>query len=145
MRGRPLFQWLVFIIAWSGLLIPILRVTRATPALEKASSPAVSEITDEASWLSVRFSHPPENFSFISDDQIIWSEPQPSGLVFERDVRLRPQEHGLEISLAARFSITSAVAAEVMLEPPGGQRWSRTVWLETPADEVLHFDWIRHE
>jgi len=145
MRGRPVFQWLMFMIAWSGLLIPILHVTRATPALETAASPAASGIADEASWLSVRFSHPPEMFSFSADEEIIWSEPQPSGLVFERDVRLRPQEHGLEISLAARFGITSAVAAEVTLEPPGGQRWSRTVWLETPADDVLHFDWIRHE
>jgi len=145
MRGRPVFQWLMFVIAWSGFLVPIFHVTRATPAAEKVASPAISGFSHEASWLGVRFSYPPDMYSFSSDEQIIWSEEQPSGLFFEQAVQLRPQEYGLEITLAARFNITSAVAAEVTLESPGGQQWSRTVWLESPAEEVLHFDWIRHE
>lgn len=146
MSGRPILQWLIFILLWSFLLIPIVFVTRSveSPVRDTAVRSSASTIMDPA-WLSVRFSDVPKRFSFRADGEVVWSEDEPSGHFFERSVLLQPGEHGLEMRLQADFPEAVAVVAEVTLESSGGSKWSRTLWTQNPVDELVYFNWIAHE
>lgn len=142
MRGQPLRQWLLFILLWGLLALPIVWVTRDRD--DAGVSAAASHQTNRvACWVSLRFSAPPASFRVLQEHNAIWSEMSPEGVRFERELELEHDAYGAELRLSAALP-REHVAVEVTLEPFGRQRQSRTLWSDGDLEVTLSFPW-RHD
>ncbi len=144
MRGKPLQQWLLFLMAWGVLIVPVTRVVRRD-AVVAATADAVSEDAATAkAWVSLRFSNVPHAFSLDQEDDPLWTESQPGGLSFEREVPVRFDEFGMELQLTAQLP-DRETAIEIVVEGDGRSAQSRTLWGRGELDERVEFSWRRHE
>ena len=139
MRGRPLRQWIVFIIAWCALAYPIYRVIHGAPPDDTRSAPPGGADTIRT-WVSLRFSDPPDGFELSQDSMPVWREPSPDGLRFERALPLQVDTFGIALLLHADLPEGSA-AIEVRLEPDGRDARSQTVWADGMLERQLEFSW----
>lgn len=137
MQGKPFIQWLLFALLWMLLLVPIVRVTRATAT---ARAPETAVTTAIPVWLSVRFSALPDSFTVRQGDQVLMSETNPSEQLFDRETRMAIDEFGAELTLIAELPDTDT-AVEIVVEPDGLPRQSRTLWLSGSVEEVVSFPW----
>jgi len=141
MRGKPLVQWSLFLVVWTALLVPLIRVTHGT---RPPSKPPAAVSTRTTTWVSVRFSNPPASFAVHQAGTSLWEEERPDGLEFERAVPLAFNEFGTELRLTAELP-AGVTAIEVRLEPDARSARSRTVWTSGMTDEVVSFSWRRHD
>lgn len=140
MRGRPLKQWFLFLIAWSVLLVPIIRVTR-----QKAMTPetVVEESDIVTAWASLRFSSPPGSFALYQESELLWQDEAPSEMMFEREIPVRFDPYGVGLRLVTRLPETTT-AVELTLEADGRSPRSRTLWVSGDVDEAVEFAWKAH-
>ncbi len=141
MQGKPYIQWLMFSLAWLLLLVPVIYVTRANTSSSRPEQTASESLPV---WLSVRFSSQPSSFSIRQDDRVVWSEPYPDVLVFDQEVSITIDEFGVELMLIAELPETDT-AIEVVVEPDGLPRVSRTLWLSGSVEESIPFRWGNDE
>ncbi len=137
MRGRPILQWFCFVLVWTAMLYPILCVTRRDGAVDVDST---SEAETQTAWISVRFSAIPERFEFRQDGVLLWAEPSPAGMEFERECPVRFDAFGAELALVASVPETN-VAVEVSLVADGRPERSETVWGSGYIKERVPFSW----
>ena len=142
MRGRPLWQGVVFAAVWLLLALPIHRVTRAVPAAEPAAEPSSSVAVETVpAWVELRFSRPPSSFQLIQGDTVLWAEAAPQGGRFERSLPLVLDAAGAELRLVAALPGEGETAIEVAVEPDGRARRSAVLWIEGDVDDPLFFRW----
>jgi hypothetical protein len=137
MQGKPIIQWFLFTLMWLLLIIPIVRVTRSQAT---ATSPGAVATETLPVWLSIRFSAPPTSFSVRQDDRVLVSETAPAVLMFDREARIEIDEFGAELILLAELPETDT-AVEMVVEPDGHPRQSRTLWLSGSVEEAVSFSW----
>lgn len=136
MRGSPITQWLLFLLVWSALVIPIYRVTSSQPT----PTEVIVHKSTVPTWLSIRFSSPPSSFSLNQGNIELWRETEPKGTQFEEEFQIVFDEFGVELHLRAELpEITSAM--EITLEPNARAIRSQTVWADGDLDEFITFSW----
>jgi len=141
MQGKPIIQWLLFSLIWLLLLVPVIYVTR-THATASRPEQTVSESLPV--WLSVRFSSQPTSFSIRQDDRVVWAEGDPDGKSFDREVTITIDEFGAELMLSAELPEVDT-AIELVVEPDGLPRITRTLWLSGSVEEAITFRWESDE
>lgn len=141
MRGRPLLHWVLFLLAWTALLYPVIRVTQGDQA---APQPATMHTGTSTAWVSLRFSQAPHAFELRQGGRSLWNEEEPGRLVFERTLPVEFDRFGAELNLAARLP-DSVTAVEVAVESDGRALRSRTLWVSGNVDEVVGFSWGRDD
>ena len=138
MRGRPLIQWLIFLVLWTALVLPVWRVTRGVRSHTGRS--VERELVRSDLWVSLRFSQQPQGFSLAQGVDSVWVESDPGGMEFERVMTLARDSRGLELGLTAELG-DGMTAVEITIEGDGLSPRSRTVWAEGSVEEYVNFSW----
>lgn len=137
MQGKPVIQWLLFSLVWLLLLVPVVYVTRTNASASRPESTASESLPV---WLSVRFSSQPASFSIRQDDRVVMAETHPAVMAFDREVTITIDEFGAELMLIAELPETDT-AIELVVEPDGLSRETRTLWLSGSVEESISFHW----
>lgn len=137
MKGFPPLEMLIVVALFVAALVPLLRLTGEHASPGTGPGPAGPTATTPAKRPqiagTIRFSHPPTTFSITPDDQPATSE---------QEFFWNGHADGCEIHLTAAWPQgTPTVAVEVSVEPEGIPTQSRTLWIDTPLDEVVTFSW----
>ncbi len=141
MRGRPIVQWLVFVLLWGLLLIPLTALTRARPPRIEAAERGSGERVP--SWAALRFSHSPLAFSLSQDGRVLWSDDAPDGQRVEGEIGIAFEGESVELVLSIRWPEGEGWrAAELDIAPEGREERTQTVWQTGGRQtDVLRFRW----
>jgi len=107
MRGRPIVEWLVFVVLWLCLLAP-LRVLTSRQGAPPVEAVEVSDTVSRLTWATVRFSETPARFRLTCEGRVLWEENEVAGNESEGEFMLELYRDSTDIVL------------EVWWDKPGG-------------------------
>jgi hypothetical protein len=128
MRGRPLLEFLVFVLVWGALLVPLRMVTLP---VERAQDDVALPVVSEAvlpTWVHLRFSEAPASFALRRQGEPVWEEADPD-VDQEYPVEIKWDEQG-DFVLVAQWETEGRRAIEVRVAQPVGPARSVIVWHE---------------
>jgi hypothetical protein len=128
MRGRPLLEFLVFVVLWGLLFVPLRAVTQGR--IDAASAPvrADTEAGTAAVWVRIQFTEAPLRFVLYSRGEPVWEEADPSEDQ-EHPIQLVEDVTGREdLLLEVFWAIPGRRATEIRLSPPLGSPHSIVLW-----------------
>jgi len=137
MRGRPLWELLLFGLVWGVLLIPLRAITR--PATERAPRAVAAQQERVTAWVQLRFSEVPERFVLYSQEQPVWQEEHPVPDQ-EEPLELAWDEPGQgHLRLAVEWASAGRRATEVRVTLPVGSDRGVLIWSRAAAiSEALY-------
>ncbi|MDA3873629.1 MAG: hypothetical protein PF795_06685 [Kiritimatiellae bacterium] len=129
MKGSPLRELVLVVIAGLLLFIPLRMLTRETnvptpPIIESDSSQARTRAN---AWLDVRFSHPPERVELMQRERLLWQGEGALRVDADVEVELENGRAGLDIQVVWPDSVSQAYA-EFTLELEGQPAQSIGFW-----------------
>ena len=126
MRGRPLLEWGVFILAWGLLLVPLGRLSAGraarSPSREALAAPAVTA----PAWVRVLFSEPPGRFVLLSGGIAVWEGHGEEDR--EERLDLAWTDAGPSLEIEAQWPGPGRRAVEIRVAPLDGRPRRTTVW-----------------
>ncbi len=138
MRGRPLFEFLLFLLVWGAVLWPLQAITRSSGrsvAEQVRTEPEVAPV-----WVQLRFSEAPLSFRLYSGAALLWEENQPD-YEQEQPLLFVWGEHAQgDLQLVAVWERSSRRATEIRVSPSAGGERRLTLWHdEQEIEELLLF------
>ncbi len=142
MRGRPWFEWMIVLLIWTVLLVPLWGLTHKKPVRDDALVSDSSARAQTRAWAVLRFAHLPLQFTVKQDHRVLWK----SGPVSEKeqmmDLVLRGGEDRQEIRLEVTWPPdTGFSVVELSLTPEGREEQSESIWGTGALDEILVYEW----
>lgn len=139
MRGSPLLRAFIALLILLSLAFPLRHFLQADPAEASAAAPApAKEAAAQTVHLQINFTTPPAHFSVLSLGNEVWAESAPAAEV-ERDLSLVFPKEGVDLQFDLAWPEGTHAAAKVRLTSPDGTDYTKYVWGEGPASEVLSF------
>ena len=141
MKGFPLQNLFIMLLALAGLAVPLLRVDQPTPAAAAAVPEALSAHPVPV-LLRMRFVHLPDKVELTMNGQPI--PLRGAGLEREGETALGTEpDAAMELDFKAAWPPgTPATMVEVRAAPDGKPEQAQNVWTEAgAADELLRFTW----
>lgn len=144
MKGFPLQNLFIMLLALAGLAVPLVRVDRPVPAAG-AAVPVALAGRPVPVLLRLRFVHLPDKVELTMNGQLIALR----GAELEREGETAlGTEPGAALEMdfnAAWPPGTPATMVEVRAAPDGKPEQAQNVWAEAgAADELLRFSWRNH-
>ena len=140
MRGFPLINAAVILLALCAVLVPLLRLTSssdASPAVEISNEPHdMSGAIPVA--VSVKSAHQPRSLTLSHLGDVIWQ----AGASQPSEVSLVIPPEGIDLVVHAVWPEgTPESAIEITLEPEAFDGVSQVLWGEGEIEDVLTFIW----
>ncbi len=128
MRGRPLLEWLCFLLAWGLLAIPLWHLTLARAARPPdAEAPPAGQGAATHAWVHLRFSESPQRFTLTSNGTALWSGERPDDDM-EQPLDVVWTALGPVLELEAEWAEDGRRAVEIAVAAVTGARARATVW-----------------
>lgn len=128
MRGRPLLEFLVFVVLWGLLFVPLRAVTQGRVDAASASVRADTEANAAPVWVRIQFTEAPLRFVLYSRGEPVWAEAAPDEDQ-EHPVQIVEDVSGREDLLLEVFWATPGRrATEIHVSPPLGPPHSIVLW-----------------
>lgn len=140
MRGKPVIQWMIFLIVWVSLALPIVRMTRGERRLPYAQTEEPSNVM---TWVSLRFSEEPSHFELLQGEHPLWRPGTVEGMLFEEAFPVSIDEYGADLMLKSHLPGPGVI--EITVEPDERRVRSRTLWVNGEVEEILTFSWSRDD
>ena len=143
MKGFPLKNLIVIVLALAALAIPLLRVDRPAPAREADGAEIASAVGAVPVMLRLRLVHPPLTLELAREG--IGVPLRGEGLERQGETILTMSGSALELELELKATWppgTPGTMVEVRAAPDGMPEQQRNVWAEAgTADEIVRFTW----
>jgi hypothetical protein len=135
MRGSPLAQAVLVMVALLLLLIPLHRLTQREQM--PAPQPTVSTPTKQV-HLAVRTTAVPCRFQITFLGKTLWSEDA-STPELAKDFDIDFPKEGIDLVVDATWESKALAAMEISLSLPDGTAIHKTLWGQGTANDVLTF------
>ena len=141
MRGFPLINGALILLALGLALVPLWRLTSAP---QVAARPAV-QTEDRATTpteISVQYAHAPERLVISHLGQELWSAGSAAEIDEGAEVALALPKEGIDLHVVATWPAgTPKTAVEIALEPEALAKQSAILWSDVGVDDILTFQW----
>jgi hypothetical protein len=134
MRGSPLAQAALVVVALLLLLMPLHRLTQR----EQRPSPAVVSTPTKQVHLAVRTTAVPCRFQITFLGKTLWAEDA-STPELAKDFEIAFPKEGIDLVVDAVWESKALAAMEITLSLPDGTAIQKTLWGEGTANDVLTF------
>jgi hypothetical protein len=134
MRGSPLAQAVLMVVALLLLLMPLHRLTQR----EQGPSPAVDFTPMKQVHLAVRTTAVPCRFQITFLGKTLWAEDA-STPELAKDFDIAFPKEGIDLVVDAVWESKALAAMEITLSLPDGTAIQKTLWGEGTANDVLTF------
>jgi hypothetical protein len=142
MRGFPLINGALILIALVVALIPLVRLTSAQRAELPTTVPTPTPSQGIPVTISARYAHPPTQLVISHLGQELWSAASRSEIDEGVNLALPLPEEGIDLLVTAAWpNGTPNTALEITLEPESLREQSKVLWGEGQAEDVLTFQW----
>lgn len=150
MRGFPLVNALVIVLALGAFFVPLRHLTR--PAPESGSSPEGDDLVETLAGdlvpvgVSVRFAHSPVSLTLSHLGEIVWRAESAEAMKDGNVITLPIPPEGIDLMLHARWPEgTPETVLELTLTPEALPEQSAILWGEGEVEDVLTFVWGESE
>jgi hypothetical protein len=134
MRGSPLAQTVLVVIALLLLLIPLQRLTQR----EQRPLPSVASTPPKQVHLAVRTTAVPCRFQITFLGKTLWAEDA-STPELAKDFDIDFPKQGIDLVVDATWESKALAAMEIILSLPDGTAIHKTLWGQGTANDVLTF------
>ena len=143
MHGRPITEWIVFLVFWLALLAPVAQLTGRGPNRQPpAPAPATAavEIQTDARLL---VSTLPRSIRVRQGARVLWELREPVDASLITSFPLTREEDVAELWVEATWPDGAARprVLELILAPDGLRELSRHAWTHDNLDEVFVYEW----
>ncbi len=140
MRGRPLLEWLCFLLVWGLLTVPLWHLTPVRAARPPDAKVPAGPGATEPIWVRLRFSEPPKCFALTSNGATLWSGERPDDDM-EQPLDVVWTDLGPVLELESEWAEDGRRAVEITVAAVTGARVRATVWSrEARVRERLVFE-----
>ena len=145
MKGSPLKEWFVLIIATLLLSGPMIRLTKSNPAQKlqttEGAQPA-PEVNDILTYIDFRFSHAPNQFQLSQNGTLLWQQSAPVEKQLSFSLPLQIQDHECDLTLEISWpEDQDEAAAQISIEPEGFPMRTKTLWGRNTITKPISFRW----
>lgn len=142
MRGFPLVNGALIVLALCLALLPLWKLTRASPLRATEQRFEEDARATVSTRISVRYAHPPSVLTVSHLGESVWSPSSSAEIDAGKALQLALPEEGIDLLVTATWPEgTPMTALEVMLEPEARFEQSRVLWGEGQCDDILTFTW----
>ena len=142
MRSKPIVEWIIFIVMWGLLIIPLWHFTQSRPVIEPRSISTPLSTNMVSTWATLRFSPSPVQFALTQGQTILWQDTGVSEQVLEKRLDIRMEHFITEITIKADWADTNILSiAELGLAPDGMDVQKARVWVHGHANDIMEFRW----
>lgn len=143
MHGRPITEWIVFLVCWLALLVPVVRLTGRVP---DAGPPAPVEAAGDTAIRTdarLQASSVPRMVRVRQGDRVLWELKQPDDTPRTASLALTVEDHVAEVWVEASWpeSAPRPRVLELLLAPDGMREQGRHLWTDEEVDDVLVYEW----
>ncbi len=139
MRGFPLINAGIILLALAALMIPLVQLTSAPPAVQIEVDKRPEE-TSTPITLSVRWAHRPEKLSVHHLGKVLWRWSGEDDA--ECETSLPISSVGIDLLVTVEWPEgTPESAIELSVEPRALETQKGILWGEGATEEVLTFKW----
>lgn len=136
MRGFPLINTAVILVALGLILIPMIKLTSAPPKVTPRKSIDDTPSDTIPVEIEVRHAHQPEQLSISHLGKEIWT------IGSDSETQLVIPEEGVDLLVQVRWPEgTPESAVEISLAPQAMASLSRNLWGKGDLEEILTFVW----
>lgn len=142
MKGSPLKEFLLVLLFFGLLSIPLVLLTSRAKPTRIPTAP--SGVSQEAisTWMTIRFAHRPESIEILSGKNKVLMLTEFESNTFEQEVSLAIREDQLELRITVKWPEgTPESICEMALAPDGLEEQSAHAWGSETLDEIFSFSW----
>lgn len=142
MRGYPPIHLFFLILAFAGMAVPLVRLTRARP-LAAAVPKSVRPATMHSTHLKLRYAHTPKSISLKTGARDLLKDISVAASPVELQADLDIPAEGIEFILTCEWAAgTADTPLTLELEPDGLDTKTETRWSSGhQMTEVISFQW----
>lgn len=139
MRGNPLKEFIIFIIIWGSLIMPISILSKERPFKDDNKN-QINDMSYEC-LVTVKTTSLPTLLRLSQDNKVCWEVKNSQEYVLEKELSLKHQKGVAELLLEADFNNAETKAIAVTISPISSDDQTITLWGEENFNELLHFSW----
>jgi hypothetical protein len=137
MRGSPLLRALLAFLAILALGWPLRELTGTASATRVPPKPAAAE--EQGIGLRLECTVVPKSVKVLHLGELVWSEASPTA-VMDHPLKFAYPEEGVDLQFQIEWPPDAPLAAvRVTLTDPAGDTYTKSIWGQGSADEVLTF------
>ena len=142
MRGFPLINAAIILVALGVILVPLVKLTSAPPTVI-ADRPLLQTETEDPNSVSVslsfRSAHTPDSIKVSHLGKLLVNTDSVDDII---DVDLMIPEEGVDLLVDVQWpNGTPETALELTLEPTARDSLAQVLWGEGQVEEILTFVW----
>ena len=145
MRGFPLVNAVVILLALGLVLVPLLSLTSSSPENTDLSRNEVVEPSGDQAVpvaISLRYAHRPGRVALSHLGKVIWQADAAGALERGAEVSLVIPPEGIDLLVhAVWLEGTPESALEITLEPEALPELSQVIWGRGEVEDVVTFVW----
>lgn len=138
MRGNPFKEFLLFIMLWGTLLIPISLLSKEK-SVKEISHKKQDKVFE--CLVTVKVTPLPLFFRFSQNEKVLWEYKNIKEHTTEKELKIAHDNDFADITFEAEFADNATGAFEINLSPLTKTDKSITVWGKGKFAETLKFSW----
>ena len=152
MRGNPVREWALFAVAWSVLLIPVIKLTSGHTGKPDHTgkppeqAPYSEDEQDEQTAHAVKtvgilkFTEAPRSFRISQLGEVIWEGVNPDP-VLEHTFEAVIDTGHVEVIVEAVWDSPGSRVVELLLLPDGLEEQAVYAWADASIEELFVYHW----